>query len=907
MRLQFRGAAAIVLATTLASACGGGGDGPTGPDPNAVASVSLDVTTVSLNAIGATQQVTATAKNSTGATIAGKTFNYGSSSNAVATVSSSGLITAVTNGTATITATVVGGTANATAQVTVAQAVTAMTITPTTVPMTVGGTQQLTIAATDSRGNAVQSPTVAFTTSNGNVATVSNTGLITAVATGNATITATSGTVVRTAAVAVDFPDLILAADVTLSGIRSYRKVTIPANVTLTANAALTIRATGLVSIAGNVTGSCVPIDIGGDTAVVITGKINNGCAAGTASDLRLASTGELLLTNATITSSGDINLTNNPALTEGSFALSAGFSQDPFAQKARSPSSNAPRAMARRPFSFATQVGGVPFTRVENSTVAYFGGGTGPSPANKGTDGVNGTGGSNGRTVKMLLDGNAIFAGGTTLWGQDGGDGGAGTNQTNTNLVVNGGKGGDGGLIKVYITGSLTYTGAPTNTVRSGKGAKGGDASATTTANAALDPAAPSATANGGNGGQPGLIDIKAGGGITISAGALTLEVPAGGAGGAALASAADGVNALVRNASSPAQIGGSATAFGGSGGNTPNARLSASNVNGAPILIVPGGGAGGNASAIAGRGGNGIKPQKNGAQGGAISSNGGVGGSSLLKNLANAPVGNGGNGGNVLWGLGTGGNGWNGCVPGDIDSGGNGGTGGSATGARGGAGAGVIAGTAGTTRFETAGNGGNAGPGAGPGNVGAAGTNAVPGPIGSAINPNFTPGVAGIDCTPQPPPPNVSMIMDNVNQTAGSIPNGIQSLPLNFNNIGRGIISAQFTSPTFFGTTPTRFGVGIGGSITLKTADMLVDATLYSPKAISLCLTNSAGVSAGNPVLVNQISLGGQILFTSMLTSPNQCLQLNLNSQTNDVRIYSPTALFDFFQVVLYKQPFA
>jgi len=64
--------------------------------------------------VAATQQLTATAKDATDATISGVTFTWTSSNTGVATVSSSGLVTGVAAGAATITAAAPGGVAGST-------------------------------------------------------------------------------------------------------------------------------------------------------------------------------------------------------------------------------------------------------------------------------------------------------------------------------------------------------------------------------------------------------------------------------------------------------------------------------------------------------------------------------------------------------------------------------------------------------------------------------------------------------------------------------------------------------------------------------------------------------------------------------------------------------------------------
>jgi leishmanolysin/Big-like domain-containing protein len=68
---------------------------------------------------------------------------------------------------------------------------------------TVGVTQQLSATVTDQAGTTISSPKVAWSTSNGAVATVSGTGLVTSKGSGSAVITATAGAVSATAQVSV--------------------------------------------------------------------------------------------------------------------------------------------------------------------------------------------------------------------------------------------------------------------------------------------------------------------------------------------------------------------------------------------------------------------------------------------------------------------------------------------------------------------------------------------------------------------------------------------------------------------------------------------------------------------------------------------------------------------------------
>jgi large repetitive protein len=93
---------------------GGGSSGDGGGGSPTVASVSISPASASV-VVGATQQFSATAEDSSGNAINGVTFTWSSSSTSVATVSSSGLATAVAAGTSQITATASGVTSTAAA------------------------------------------------------------------------------------------------------------------------------------------------------------------------------------------------------------------------------------------------------------------------------------------------------------------------------------------------------------------------------------------------------------------------------------------------------------------------------------------------------------------------------------------------------------------------------------------------------------------------------------------------------------------------------------------------------------------------------------------------------------------------------------------------------------------------
>ena len=177
-----------------------------------VESVTLSDTTVELNVDG-TKQLTATINP---ASVTGKTVAWESSAPTVATVDNTGKITAVSVGTATITATVDGKSATCTVTVKAATPtqVESVTLSDTAVELNVDGTKQLTATINPA---SVTGKTVTWESSAPTVATIDNTGKITAVGVGTATITATVDGKSATCAVTVKAATPTQVESVTLS------------------------------------------------------------------------------------------------------------------------------------------------------------------------------------------------------------------------------------------------------------------------------------------------------------------------------------------------------------------------------------------------------------------------------------------------------------------------------------------------------------------------------------------------------------------------------------------------------------------------------------------------------------------------------------------------------------------
>lgn len=180
----------------------------TEPPTPVPATVQVLPSSVELTAIGATAQLTATVMDADGVQLPSATVTWSSSSTAVATVSGSGMVEAVAEGSTTITAR--SGDATADAQVTVALPAPTpaeLVVEPDIATLTeVGATVQLNATVLDATGAEIEGAVVAWASSNAEVASVSEGGLVEALAEGTATITGTSGDVSGTAEITVDLP-----------------------------------------------------------------------------------------------------------------------------------------------------------------------------------------------------------------------------------------------------------------------------------------------------------------------------------------------------------------------------------------------------------------------------------------------------------------------------------------------------------------------------------------------------------------------------------------------------------------------------------------------------------------------------------------------------------------------------
>ena len=166
-----------------------------------VASVTVSPATTSVP-IGQTSQLTAELRDASGNILTGRVVSWSSSQSAVAAVNGAGVVTGVSAGTATITATSEGQVGTATVTV-VAPGVRTVTITPSSATISpFGGTVALTATVRDPSGAIINS-SVTWTTNNALIATVSSNGTVTGHLPGTATITAKSGSATATATITV--------------------------------------------------------------------------------------------------------------------------------------------------------------------------------------------------------------------------------------------------------------------------------------------------------------------------------------------------------------------------------------------------------------------------------------------------------------------------------------------------------------------------------------------------------------------------------------------------------------------------------------------------------------------------------------------------------------------------------
>ena len=186
--------------------------GKTGTSSITVTAVSPVVTTVTVAptsasvVAGATTTLQATVKDQNGNVMTGQNVTWSTNNAAAATVNSTGVVTGVAAGSATITATSSGKTGTSSITVTASRVVTTVTVAPTTASVVAGTTTTLVATVKDQNGSVMTGQTVTWSTNNAAAATVNSSGVVTGVAVGSATITATSSGKTGTSSITVTAP-----------------------------------------------------------------------------------------------------------------------------------------------------------------------------------------------------------------------------------------------------------------------------------------------------------------------------------------------------------------------------------------------------------------------------------------------------------------------------------------------------------------------------------------------------------------------------------------------------------------------------------------------------------------------------------------------------------------------------
>lgn len=158
------------------------------PTPIATIDVSPSSPTVM---VGQTIALTATARSAANAELLGRGFTWSSSNPSIATVSTTGVVSGVAAGAASITASAEGVTGSASVTVTPV-AVASVSLTPALDTLQLGETVQMTARTFAASGAELTGRAVGWQSLNPSVATVSASGLVSAVGSGTTTVRATS-------------------------------------------------------------------------------------------------------------------------------------------------------------------------------------------------------------------------------------------------------------------------------------------------------------------------------------------------------------------------------------------------------------------------------------------------------------------------------------------------------------------------------------------------------------------------------------------------------------------------------------------------------------------------------------------------------------------------------------------
>jgi len=200
----------VVCAMLGSIACGG--DGSAGPREPVLASISVVLSESSIS-VGRSATASVVGRDQSGGAMPVGVPTWSIAPSSVATISSSGGITGVGAGQATVTATV--GQLSANASLTVVNpppVLTTLTLTVPTSTLIVGQQVAAVVTGVDQYGASITIGGVTWTTASPSIATVSTSGIVTGVAPGQTTLTVSSGGVSASKVLTVVPPPPVLTS-----------------------------------------------------------------------------------------------------------------------------------------------------------------------------------------------------------------------------------------------------------------------------------------------------------------------------------------------------------------------------------------------------------------------------------------------------------------------------------------------------------------------------------------------------------------------------------------------------------------------------------------------------------------------------------------------------------------------
>lgn len=163
-------------------------DSPSAPPK--VASLSISPGSATL-IVGSTQQFAATTRDASGALLNGRVIGWSANNAATVSVDASGLLTAIAPGTASVTALSEGQSVTASVNV-IPVPVASVSLAPNFATLVAGTTQQFAATVRDAAGITLSGRTVVWSSDAPTIAAVDAAGLVTAIAAGTATVSASS-------------------------------------------------------------------------------------------------------------------------------------------------------------------------------------------------------------------------------------------------------------------------------------------------------------------------------------------------------------------------------------------------------------------------------------------------------------------------------------------------------------------------------------------------------------------------------------------------------------------------------------------------------------------------------------------------------------------------------------------